>query len=135
MKGNSNTSKFTGAGFAIIDLDNVKLLALVKKNGRFDIPKGHKDKGETPFQTACRECWEECSLSITGKDLLTNKVYISDGLHVFAAKSSVTPKIKRNPVTNELEHLTHIWLTPDEFSKNSPKYLSRIIYAIFNDII
>ena len=131
-------SNFTGAGFAIIDPASGKLLALIKNNGKFDIPKGHKDPGETPFQTACRECYEESSLLVSKDHLLTKKVYVSSGLHVFAAgvcSKKTKPKIKPNPETGEFEHLSYMWVTPEEFSKNSPKYLSKVIYAVFNDII
>ena len=128
-------NKFTGAGFVILSGDHSKLLSLVKKSGAFDIPKGHADPGETPFKTACRECYEECSIKINRENLFLKKPYNIDGLYVYVAKTNQTPRITPNPDTNDLEHVGHIWLTPEQFSKNSPKYLSIVIEKIFSDII
>jgi len=127
--------KFTGAGFAIISKDNSKVLALIKKNGIFDIPKGRADKGESPFQTACRECYEECFIQVSKNDLLSKKAYRADKLYIYVAQTNQEPKVIVNPKTKILEHVGHIWVTPSEFSKNAPKYLSRVIEKIFNDII
>jgi len=128
-------NEFTGAGFVILSNDGSKLLSLIKKNGTLDIPKGHADPGETPFQTACRECYEECSIKLSNKNLFLKKPYKIGGLYVYVAKTKQAAKITPNPKTKALEHTGHIWVTPKQFSKNSPKYLSRVIEKIFNDII
>ena len=127
--------KFTGAGIAIISKNNMHVLALIKKDGSFDIPKGHANKGETPFQTACRECREECSIEINKKNLMHKNPYKIGGLYIYIARSEQAPKVVPNPQTKTLEHVGHIWVTLSEFSKNAPKYLSAVIEKIFNDII
>lgn len=48
------------------------LLLRATKHGEWGFPKGHQDAGETPLQTALRECVEECGialLAIEGKPL------------------------------------------------------------------
>lgn len=128
-------SKFTGAGFVIISHDSSQLLALIKNNGVFDIPKGHANIGEVPLQTAIRECWEECAIRISNEDIISQIPYINDGLYIYTARSNKRPQIIPNPETGELEHVGYMWVTPDGFSKNAPKYLTSVIENIFNDIM
>lgn len=48
------------------------LLLRASKHGEWGFPKGHQDRGETPVQTALRECAEECGIAlvaIEGKPL------------------------------------------------------------------
>ena len=40
------------------------LLLRATKHGEWGFPKGHQDNGETPLQTAQRECAEECGLAL-----------------------------------------------------------------------
>lgn len=57
-------TKFHAAGALIIMPDNK--VALFKRAGGegFDLPFGKKEKGETPEQTARRECLEEVGIEI-----------------------------------------------------------------------
>lgn len=50
--------KHLGAGIIFLTPD-YKTLILKKKNKKWSFPGGHAETGETPFQTAKRECYEE----------------------------------------------------------------------------
>lgn len=71
--------KTVSAGIIIINSKNQILgcKPFGKKDNRLDIPKGHIEDGETPYQAAIRETFEE-----TG--LLLDKVELEDkGYHVY----------------------------------------------------
>ena len=38
------------------------VLCLKTKGGKYDLTKGIIDPGESPFQAACRECYEESGI-------------------------------------------------------------------------
>jgi 8-oxo-dGTP pyrophosphatase MutT (NUDIX family) len=53
-------------------------ILLIYRRGRWDLPKGKREKGETPEETAVREISEECGISapeITAKDKSTYHTY------------------------------------------------------------
>lgn len=52
------TDDFEGAGFVFFTPDK-KILMLQKHNKKWSLVGGHREKGETPLQTAQRECKEE----------------------------------------------------------------------------
>lgn len=52
-----------GAGGLIYDTINDKIL-VVKGTEKWSLPKGHKDIGEEPYETAMREIFEETSIKI-----------------------------------------------------------------------
>jgi 8-oxo-dGTP pyrophosphatase MutT (NUDIX family) len=52
------SDKFEGAGFVFVTPDNM-VLVLKKHNGNYSFAGGHREKKETPFETAKRECKEE----------------------------------------------------------------------------
>jgi|688.fasta_scaffold219378_4 8-oxo-dGTP pyrophosphatase MutT (NUDIX family) len=49
---------FEGAGFIFMTPDNLVLI-LKKTNKKYSFAGGHREKGETPIETAKRECKEE----------------------------------------------------------------------------
>jgi ADP-ribose pyrophosphatase YjhB (NUDIX family) len=55
----SNFKKIKAAG-GIVKSDDQQLF--IKRNGKWDIPKGKMEKGEKPRETAIREIQEECGL-------------------------------------------------------------------------
>jgi 8-oxo-dGTP pyrophosphatase MutT (NUDIX family) len=40
------------------------LMLKARKHGEWGFPKGHQERGETPLQTALRECVEECGIAL-----------------------------------------------------------------------
>lgn len=72
----SNFRKIKAAG-GIVKSGNEQLF--IKRNGKWDIPKGKMEKGEKPRETAIREIQEECglkgNLTIESKLLKTYHCY------------------------------------------------------------
>ena len=68
----SNFKKIKAAG-GIVKSDDQQLF--IKRNGKWDIPKGKMEKGEKSRETAIREIQEECglegNLTIEGKLMKT----------------------------------------------------------------
>jgi len=65
----SNFHKIKAAGGIVCHEDTY---LFIKRNGKWDIPKGKMEKGEKPKQTAIREIQEECGL--TGNLSIINKI-------------------------------------------------------------
>jgi 8-oxo-dGTP pyrophosphatase MutT (NUDIX family) len=55
--------------------------------GKWDLPKGKLDRGETPEQAAVRECGEECAIS--GLNIVTE---LSSTFHIYKYKESYALK-------------------------------------------
>lgn len=120
----------TAAGIIIFRNENncplllaLKALPKFKKknNGIYDIPKGRIDPGETAFEAAKRECYEESGIIpiriIAGP-------FIDGPLATWigeAEDEEVT--IFKNPVTGEKEHDGYKWVKPLILTKNSLDYL------------
>jgi 8-oxo-dGTP pyrophosphatase MutT (NUDIX family) len=49
-------------GIIVFHKDDLRVLLLEKHNGGWDLPKGHIEKGESFYEGAIRECWEETGL-------------------------------------------------------------------------
>jgi len=75
-----------GAGIVVFretEGDN-QVLILLKKNGTFDIPKGHCDDTDfDKFSTAQRECFEETQIFVTLADVITDDFYEDRGMTIF----------------------------------------------------
>ena len=103
-----------GAGFVVVRKFNEKWKILgLKINGKYDIPKGGaeaKDKGDL-FLTAQRECFEECGILISPKNLKWGNSRIQIGpLTLFVAETSQDPIIRKNSSTGIFEHEKAEWL-------------------------
>lgn len=64
------------------------LLAHASRTPRWDIPKGRQDEGETPLETAVRECFEETNIDVSPwtdqiQDLGRQSYIKGKDLHVF----------------------------------------------------
>jgi len=127
----------TGAGIYVVKFKNDKPLVLgligpdniIKdKKGIYDLPKGHVDGGESVWECAKRECLEEAGIWFDQSDIQYGPI-IHKNLTLFIcfAEPFVTCKIKRNPVTKEIEHQGYKWLTPEELEKDCYNYLKPII--------
>ena len=119
-----------GAGFIILHPDTSKILALIKDDGQFDLPKGHADDGESSIQTAKRECFEECSILIEDHEILDIGPFTNGKLVVFVAKSNKTPAIFPNQKSGILEHSGFRWVTSEDFEAGCESYLSLFVRAL-----
>lgn len=113
-----------GAGCIIEKGD--KILALLTKDGRFDLPKGRKEEVETLWECAQRETHEECGLYFEFSDV--HAVLQGENLSLFVVsykgqRIQITP----NPETNEVEHHGYRWVTPHVFVLQCLPYMIPLI--------
>lgn len=113
-----------GAGIIVVNEDN-KILTLITHKGGYDLPKGSAEDGEYPFQTAQRECFEECNLWITVSDLLYETYLNRNGTQIFIAQMPHNQQIeiKVNEETGKAEHIGWCWITSEEFLTNTYPFL------------
>lgn len=76
----SNFKNLEAAGGIVVRDEE---LLFIKRNGFWDIPKGKREKDETPEETAVREIEEECGLN--GK--LTIRKKLIDTFHTYEFKN------------------------------------------------
>ena len=101
-----------GAGCIIMRDD--KILVLQRKDGRYDLPKGHQEPTETLFECAQRETFEECGLWFEFGEVQGLIEHEELSLYVVNyTKGKVV--LKPNPETNELEHVGYKWISPFVF--------------------
>jgi 8-oxo-dGTP pyrophosphatase MutT (NUDIX family) len=91
----------------------LKLLALERFDGSYDLPKGKREEPETNYECAKRELYEETTIS--NFKLLSHKTYDCDGIAFFLCVTNDNAKIIKNPQSGKYEHLDCIWLNPDLF--------------------
>jgi len=127
--------KFEGAGFFLINPRSNLLLALVNKKGLYDFPKGVRDEGELPIDTAKRECFEECSIFIDNDELMKCGPFFDGKLFLFCAETQKIPVITRNEKSGILEHISYSWVTPHQFLSNCLPYLQPITKKIFSHLL
>ncbi|MDR3093582.1 MAG: NUDIX domain-containing protein [Bacteroidales bacterium] len=73
--------KVVKAAGGVVSLPDERIL-LIRRLGKWDLPKGKAEKGELPEQTAVREVMEECGLSHVPE--ITSK--IADSYHTYHLK-------------------------------------------------
>jgi 8-oxo-dGTP pyrophosphatase MutT (NUDIX family) len=108
------------AGGVVADPAGAVLLIL--RNGRWDLPKGHREAGETPAQCAEREVKEECGVrAVAGKLLCTTcHTYLLEGRWIlkrcdwFAIRSAGggTVKPQREEGIERVE-----WVAPENLNE------------------
>ena len=120
-----------GAGIIILrEFDGrKKLLGLVgpkilqkKHFGKFDIPKGCVDPGETFIECAQRECREEVGYTTDDYQILFGP-WSGKRLKLWLACTKKDPVIQINPKINAPEHLGFHWLDPEELLANCYTFL------------
>ena len=97
-----------------------------RSKGKYDVPKGRIDEGETPLEAAFRECLEESNLT----PKIINKDPISKGpmsLWIGEVKPDDDVNLKANPFTGEVEHEGFNWVSIKEIKKNCLNYLRPFI--------
>ncbi|MDR1866162.1 MAG: NUDIX domain-containing protein [Bacteroidales bacterium] len=110
------------AAGGVVSLPDRRIL-LIRRLGKWDLPKGKAEKNETPEATAIREVTEECGLSsppqITGKLVDTYHTYYQDGKHIlkhtawysmlYAGEETLHPQTSEN-ITRA------VWCAGDQWS-------------------
>lgn len=129
-----------GAGFLILKKDtshlkSPKMLALIRSDGLFDIPKGTMNSNESPLEAAKRECFEECSIAISDDELLfSGSPRVNGILTVFCASTDKIPLITKNPITGIQEHEDFSWVGKEQFCKNCLNYLIAPINHFYSEL-
>jgi 8-oxo-dGTP pyrophosphatase MutT (NUDIX family) len=77
--------KYIEAAGGLVTLPDGRIL-VIRRHGKWDLPKGKAEKGESLQETAIREVVEECGLNtnpkITGELAHTYHTYHQDGNHI-----------------------------------------------------
>jgi len=130
----SETRLIKAGGGMVLNADNQ--LLMIKRNNRWDLPKGKTEKGENIQQTALREVEEECGiagLEITKKLSPTYHIYYEKNCW-FLKKSiwfQMHTKDTTKPTPQEKENITEaLWLDKEEVLKRLPE-----AYPNIKDII
>ena len=137
------------AGFVIVDVDrcsntgkvlDIRYLVLETHEGKFDIPKGQLDKGETFLETAYRELKEESLIKKSDIIMTWGMIHneISENLKIYIAEIKKN-KIKNigigtNPVTLEEEHKDFHWKNV-HLAEDNVLYYMKGIFDWANTII
>ncbi|MDB4337398.1 NUDIX domain-containing protein [bacterium] len=109
-----------GAGLIVVN-EMGQFLAL-HLYGRFDIPKGKVDEGESHLEAAVREADEEASLSVYDFKWGTES-FDTQKTRCWLVQTSQKPKIKKNPVTGEYEHHGWKWVDYDSMISKCHSHL------------
>lgn len=113
-----------GAGCIIEKGD--KILALLTKDGRFDLPKGRQEVVETVWECAQRETYEECGIWFEFNEVRGR--LDGDQLTLFVVSHKGQPvRITSNPETNEFEHYGYRWVSPHVFVLQCLPYMIPLI--------
>tara|TARA_B100000900_G_scaffold412640_1_gene434860 strand:- start:2037 stop:2459 length:423 start_codon:yes stop_codon:yes gene_type:complete len=133
--------KVSAAGIIIFRNENnhpviLGLKALPKfrrrSNGTYDIPKGRIDPGETAFQAAERECFEESGLL---PERIVAGPFIDGPMVVWLGQTDEdVVVISENPETGEKEHEGYAWLKPEQIKKDCLDYLKTSLTWAENEI-
>ena len=92
-----------------------------KNKGTYDIPKGRIDPGETPFQAAQRECFEETGIIL---DRIIAGPFVDGPLAIWIGQTDEELVIiSENPETGEREHEGYEWLKPKDIKNKSLDFL------------
>ena len=109
-----------GAGCIIMKDD--KILALLRPDGKYDLPKGHQDNTETVFECAQRETYEECGLWFEFAEVRGLVEVEALSLFIVSYKGG-SIQIKANPETGEKEHEDYAWVSPFAFMLQCLPYM------------
>jgi len=139
----NNKTNITASGIIVFRNKNnhpevLGLIALPKhrkrSKGKYDIPKGRIDEGETSIQAARRECYEESGLE--PKIINIDNPSINGQLCLWLGEVNPDDEviISANPYTGELEHEGYEWLTIKNMKNNCLNYLRPFITEAEKDI-
>lgn len=106
------------AGCVVLrDNDGWEMLVLRTQDGSPDMPKGHIDTGETPFDAALRETSEEAGLDDITFPWGKKRCLVGGTTVMHLVASHGSPSISPNPETGKLEHASYAWVPIDEASE------------------
>ena len=110
--------KKSSKGVKLLGLKALKRFQLMS-NGIYDVPKGQIDTGESPFDCAKRECFEETFLK---PDIISGP-FCSGGLWFWLGETDQEPILGVNPHTGQHEHLDYEWMEAETLLAECLDYL------------
>ena len=133
-----------GAGIIVMSFDGSipKILGLVgdefhrqKHNAIYDLPKGSLDQGESMWDCAVRETFEETGIQLEAPDVVIGP-FSDSWLSMWLAEVpwGTSIHIGKNPVTGKLEHDGFEWLTREQAEKDCYPYLRTFVSWAFDNI-
>lgn len=119
-----------GAGVIVVRNyeDDLEVLLLLNHDGTWDLPKGGMEPGESPFDCAVRETFEETSIDDLEFAWGTQPI-VSDNLNFYIARSEKDPVIRLNPVYGIYEHVVGVWVDPTNAIDLLPDFLKPFMTA------
>jgi 8-oxo-dGTP pyrophosphatase MutT (NUDIX family) len=93
-----------------------------RSRGKFDLPKGRIDEGESALEAAFRECFEETGLipKLIKKDPIVKGPL---AMWIGEVSSDDAVKLSKNPYTDSYEHEGYEWLSQKDIKKKCLNYL------------
>ena len=128
-----------GAGVVVLKRfeDEYKVLCLYKENKKgirkYDLTKGKVDEGETDFQAAVRETYEEAGISRLNFEWGRVKMH-KETITMFIAVTDDEPAISKNPESGIYEHDGFEWNDIDVAYILLPDFLKPFIVWARNKI-
>ena len=119
--------KINGAGLIVISRDGKKVLTL-RSRGKFDLPKGAMEAGESSLITAFREAFEEAGIRREECELLSDMPGIFDNMHFYYVFWNGEVKILPNPRTGIIEHDEAIWMPWRQAIDIAPSFLKSPLF-------
>jgi len=116
-KNSSVRTKHTGAGIVVLKKfkdKEYRVLCLKTSDGKYDLPKGKMDLGETVFAAALRETAEEAGIRKMTFPFGRQAITINDRLAMFIGITTQDGQIEENPSTGILEHEEIVWMKFDD---------------------
>ena len=132
-----------GAGFVLFRFfpDGIRFLGLIgpefhrnRCSGTYDIPKGVIDDGETAYQTAIREAYEEAGYTIPPNSIISGP-FKDSYLTIWLAQVYNDPIITPNPHTGIIEHEGFEWLRPEDLLGDCYDYLQPTVEWACKEIL
>tara|TARA_R110000824_G_scaffold59794_2_gene160284 strand:+ start:1189 stop:1614 length:426 start_codon:yes stop_codon:yes gene_type:complete len=116
-----------GGGIIILKYFNKEWLVFgMWARGGYDIPKGHIENGESPLETAIRECKEESDITNLNFRWGVDNIKLNK-LVVYLASTEEDGRIIPNCKTGIYEHEKCDWLTLEEMKSKTYNYLKPAI--------
>ena len=124
---NRKLNKINGAGLIAMSYDMKKVLTLWR-GSRLDLPKGVIEQGESSFNAAVREAYEEAGIRIDDCELICNEPSTFDNIQFYYVFWNGIPTIAKNPETGILEHDNALWLPWRLAINKAPEFLKSALF-------